>query len=168
MARNTTKKATTKAKAPAPAPEATTMPEAHLDPAQLGSMDDASLQQLARDMGLDPAAYPDREALTAAIAEVPVIPGPPEPDGQEGQETPQEQPAAQQGQDDAPQGQDGQGSGQDSRRQQLDTLFRIGRDYDRPDLYGFRESDFCFLRLYGNESVCLYESVDAQDQSENI
>ena len=114
MARNTTKKATTKAKAPAPAPEATTMPEAHLDPAQLGSMDDASLQQLARDMGLDPAAYPDREALTAAIAEVPVIPGPPEgqeattapqePDGQEGQETPQEQPAAQQGQDDAPQG----------------------------------------------------------------
>ena len=108
MARNTTKKATTKAKAPAPAPEATTMPEAHLDPAQLGSMDDASLQQLARDMGLDPAAYPDREALTAAIAEVPVIPGPPEPDGQEGQETPQEQPAAQQGQDDAPQGQEGQ------------------------------------------------------------
>ena len=90
MARNTTKKATTKAKAPAPAPEATTMPEAHLDPAQLGSMDDASLQQLARDMGLDPAAYPDREALTAAIAEVPVIPGPPEPDGQDGQESHQE------------------------------------------------------------------------------
>ena len=115
MARNTTKKATTKAKAPAPAPEATTMPEAHLDPAQLGSMDDASLQQLARDMGLDPAAYPDREALTAAIAEVPVIPGPPEPDGQEGQETPQEQPAAQQGQDDAPQGQDGQESHQEGR-----------------------------------------------------
>lgn len=63
------------------APEATQ--EAHLDPAQLGDMDDANLQQLARDMGLDPAAYPDREALIAAIAEVPVIPGPPEPEGSE-------------------------------------------------------------------------------------
>lgn len=114
MARNTTKKATTKAKAPAPAPEATTMPEAHLDPAQLGSMDAASLQQLAKDMGLDPAAYPDREALTAAIAEVPVIPGPPEPEGQEGQETPQGQPPAQQGQEDAPQGKDGQENHQDT------------------------------------------------------
>ena len=119
MARNSTKKATTKAKAPAPAPEATQ--EAHLDPTQLRSMDDASLQQLARDMGLDPAAYPDREALTAAIAEVPVIPGPPEPEGQEdtsaaqeGQETPQEPPSAQEGQDNAPQGQDGQGSGQEA------------------------------------------------------
>ena len=129
MARNTTKKATTKAKAPAPAPEATTMPEAHLDPAQLGSMDDASLQQLARDMGLDPAAYADREALIAAIAAEPVIPGPPEGQEatsapQEGQEQPQEQPQeqsdAQQGQDttqvqegqqDAPEGQEeGQGN----------------------------------------------------------
>ena len=95
MARTT--KNTKKAPAPAtPAPEATK--EAHLDPGQFADMDDANLQQLARDMGLDPAAYADREALIAAIAAEPVIPGPPE--GQEatsappeGQEQPQEQPS---------------------------------------------------------------------------
>ena len=53
-------------------------PEAHLDPGQFQDMDDATLQGLAQDMGLDPAAYEDREALIAAIAAVPVIPGPPE------------------------------------------------------------------------------------------
>lgn len=83
MARNTKK-------ASAPTPTAL---EAHLYPGQFADMDDANLQQLARDMGLDPAAYSDREALTAAIAEVPVIPGPPEPDGQESrQEGPEDTP----------------------------------------------------------------------------
>ena len=53
-------------------------PEAHLDPGQFQDMDDATLQGLAQDMGLDPAAYEDREALIAAISAVPVIPGPPE------------------------------------------------------------------------------------------
>ena len=136
MARTT--KNTKKPPAPTtPALEATK--EAHLDPGQFADMDDANLQQLARDMGLDPAAYADREALIAAIAAVPVIPGPPEgqeatsapQEGQEatsapqeGQEQPQEQPQeqsdAQQGQDttqvqegqqDAPEGQEeGQGN----------------------------------------------------------
>lgn len=73
--------------APAPTPEAPEAPEtipaqpeaeAHLDPGQFQDMDDATLQGLAQDMGLDPAAYEDREALIAAIAAVPVIPGPPE------------------------------------------------------------------------------------------
>lgn len=109
MARTT--KNTKKAPAPAtPAPEATK--EAHLDPGQFADMDDANLQQLARDMGLDPAAYADREALIAAIAAEPVIPGPPEGQEatsapQEGQEQPQEQSDAQQGQD-TTQGQEGQ------------------------------------------------------------
>ena len=53
-------------------------PEAHLDPGQFQDMDDATLQGLAPDMGLDPAAYEDREALIAASSAVPVIPGPPE------------------------------------------------------------------------------------------
>lgn len=73
---------TTKNTKKAPAPTAPA-PEDHLDPGQLADMDDATLQQLARDMGLDPAAYGDREALTAAIAAEPVIPSPPEPEGQE-------------------------------------------------------------------------------------
>lgn len=70
-----------KKKDPAPAttaPEATTTPEAHLDPGQFEGMDDATLQGLAKDLGLDPAAYEGRDALIAAIAAVPVIPGPPE------------------------------------------------------------------------------------------
>ena len=59
MARTT--KNTKKPPAPTtPALEATK--EAHLDPGQFADMDDANLQQLARDMGLDPAAYADREA----------------------------------------------------------------------------------------------------------
>lgn len=100
----------------APAPEATTPTpkeqEAHLDPGQFADMDDANLQQLAMDMGLNPAAYADREALTAAIASVPVTPGPQGAEGQEdtsgpqeGQEPPQEQGDAQQGED-MPQGQE--------------------------------------------------------------
>lgn len=107
----------------APAPEATTPTpkeqEAHLDPGQFADMDDANLQQLARDMGLDPAAYEDREALTAAIASVPVTPGPQEAEGQEGtsgpqegQEQPQEHGDAKQGED-MPQGQEGQQEGQE-------------------------------------------------------
>ena len=100
----------------APAPEATTPTpkeqEAHLDPGQFADMDDTNLQQLARDMGLDPAAYEDREALTAAIASVPVTPGP-----QEGQEPPQEQGDAQQGED-MPQGQEGQQGGQEQPPEQ--------------------------------------------------
>lgn len=109
MARTT--KNTKKPPAPTtPAPEATK--EAHLDPGQFADMDDANLQQLARDMGLDPAAYADREALIAAIAAEPVIPGTPEgqeatSSPQEGQEQPQEQANAQQGQD-TTQGQEGQ------------------------------------------------------------
>ena len=92
----------------APAPEATAPTpkeqEAHLDPGQFQDMDDATLQQLARDMGLDPTAYADREALTAAIAAEPVIPGPSELGGQEGsgsQEDTQEQPTGQDTQEDA-------------------------------------------------------------------
>ncbi len=96
---------TTKNTKKAPAPTAPA-PEAHLDPGQLADMDDATLQQLARDMGLDPAAYGDREALTAAIAAEPVIPSPPEPesqeDPQEAPEQPQEQPTGQEGQEDTP------------------------------------------------------------------
>ena len=71
----------------APAPEVQEAPEskaalqeqeAHLAPEQLKSMDDDNLRGLAQDLGLDPAAYESREALLSAIAEVPVIPGPPE------------------------------------------------------------------------------------------
>lgn len=119
MARTT--KNTKKAPAPAtPAPEATK--EAHLDPGQFADMDDANLQQLARDMGLDPAAYADREALIAAIAAEPVIPGPPEGQEatsapQEGQEQLQEQSDAQQGQD-TTQGQEGQQEGQEQPQEQ--------------------------------------------------
>ena len=93
MARTT--KNTKKAAAPtAPAPVA------HLDPGQLADMDDTTLQQLARDMGLDPAAYADREALTAAIAAEPVIPAPPEPEGQQDPQEAQEQPTGQEGRED--------------------------------------------------------------------
>ena len=63
------------------APETTAAlqePEAHLDPGQFQDMDDATLQGLAQDLGLDPAAYEDRDSLIAAIAAVPVVPGPPE------------------------------------------------------------------------------------------
>ena len=86
MARTSKKKETTAAAAPAPAPvqeapEQTTPlqeQEAHLDPGQFQDMDDDNLRGLARDLGLDPAAYESRDALLAAIGEVPVIPGPPE------------------------------------------------------------------------------------------
>lgn len=78
------KKTDTTAQTPAQVAPENTAPlqegEAHLDPAQFEDMDDATLQGLARDMGLDPAAYDSRDALIAAIAAVPVIPGPPEAD----------------------------------------------------------------------------------------
>ena len=90
---------TTKNTKKAPAPTAPA-PEAHLDPGQLADMDDTTLQQLARDMGLDPAAYADREALTAAIAAEPVIPAPPEPEGQQDPQEAQEQPTGQEGRED--------------------------------------------------------------------
>lgn len=92
---------TTKNTKKAPAPT-TPAPEAHLDPGQLADMDDATLQQLARDMGLDPTAYADREALTAAIAAEPVIPGPPELEGQQDPQEAPEQPTGQEGQEDTP------------------------------------------------------------------
>lgn len=79
MATNTKKKTTAKATTPEAQPPAPQ--EAHLDPAQFVDMDDASLQQLAQDLGLDPAAYADRDALISAISAVPVIPGPPEAQG---------------------------------------------------------------------------------------
>lgn len=99
--------------AAAPAPEATTAPEpttapqepeAHLDPGQLAEMDDATLQGLAQDMGIDPAAYEGRDALIAAIAAVPVIPGPPEPEDPDATPAPEPtaEPEPEQQQDPAP------------------------------------------------------------------
>lgn len=71
---------TTKNTKKAPAPTAPA-PEAHLDPGQLADMDDA-------------------------ISAEPVIPSPPEPEGQEDPqdtpEQPQEQPTGQEGQEDTP------------------------------------------------------------------
>lgn len=55
-------------------------PEAHLDPGQFQDMDDATLQGLAQDMGLDPAAYEDRDALIAAIAAKPLTMDPTDPE----------------------------------------------------------------------------------------
>lgn len=87
----------------APTPEATDAPEtipaqpepeARLDPGQFQDMDDATLQGLAQDMGLDPAAYEDREALIAAIAAVPVIPGPPEGEAEQPDHAPAPEPTA--------------------------------------------------------------------------
>lgn len=81
------KTAKKKAAAPVtPAPEATAAPavqqepEAHLDAGQLAEMDDDKLQQLAMDMGLDPAAYEGRDALIAAMAAEPLTMDPPEPE----------------------------------------------------------------------------------------
>lgn len=68
-------------KAPAPITPISETTEAHLDPGQFADMDDANLQQLARDMGLDPVTSADGEILIAAIAAEPVIPASPE--GQE-------------------------------------------------------------------------------------
>jgi len=104
-----TKKNTTPAPAKeAPKQEATTPEqEAHLDPTQFEDMDDANLHGLAQDLGLDPTGYENRDALIAAIAAVPVIPGPPEAEAdpgapevqdpapeQESSQGPQEAPAA--------------------------------------------------------------------------
>ena len=75
MARKKKETATEAAQAPVQEAQEQT---ANLDPGQFKDMDDATLQGLAQDLGLDPAAYEDRDALIAAIAAVPVIPGPPE------------------------------------------------------------------------------------------
>ena len=105
-----------KKKDTAPAPEATettTAPqegqEGHLDPGQFQDMDDATLQGLAQDLGLDPAAYEDRDALIAAIAAVPVVPGPPEaedpePEQQQDPDPAPEAPATPEDTDPAPVG----------------------------------------------------------------
>ena len=101
MARTT--KNTKKAAAPAtPAPEVTAAPavqqepEAHLDPGQLAEMDDDKLQQLAMDIGLDPAAYEGRDALIAAIAAGPVTMDPPEPEASAPALEPEPEPEQQQ------------------------------------------------------------------------
>lgn len=65
------------------APETTSAPqepEAHLDPGYLADMDDDTLQQLAMDIGLDPAAHEGRDALIAAIAAKPLTMDPPAPE----------------------------------------------------------------------------------------
>lgn len=105
-----------KKKDTAPAPEATettTAPqegqEGHLDPGQFQDMDDATLQGLAQDLGLDPAAYEDRDSLIAAIAAVPVVPGPPEaedpePEQQQDPDPAPEAPATPEDTDPAPVG----------------------------------------------------------------
>lgn len=55
-------------------------PEAHLDPGHLADMDDDTLQQLAMDIGLDPAAHEARDALIAAIAAKPLTMDPTDPE----------------------------------------------------------------------------------------
>ena len=92
MARGKKKDAAPAAPAPeitAPTPEApeapeTTAapqePEAHLDPGHLADMDDDTLQQLAMDIGLDPAAHEGRDALIAAIAAKPLTMDPTDPE----------------------------------------------------------------------------------------
>lgn len=65
------------------APEITAAPqepEAHLDPGHLADMDDDTLQQLAMDIGLDPAAHEGRDALIAAIAAKPLTMDPTDPE----------------------------------------------------------------------------------------
>ena len=106
MARGKKKDAAQAAPAPeitAPTPEApeapeTTAapqePESHLDPGHLADMDDDTLQQLAMDIGLDPAAHEGRDTLIAAIAAVPVIPGPPEGEAEQPDHAPAPEPTA--------------------------------------------------------------------------
>ena len=65
------------------APETTAAPqepEAHLDPGHLADMDDDTLQQLAMDIGLDPAAHEGRDTLIAAIAAKPLTMDPTDPE----------------------------------------------------------------------------------------
>lgn len=107
MARTT--KNTKKAAAPAtPAPEVTAAPavqqepEAHLDPGQLAEMDDDKLQQLAMDIGLDPAAYEGRDALIAAIAAETLTAAPPEPEAPAPEQPPEEPEAGEQPPEEAP------------------------------------------------------------------
>ena len=89
MARGKKKDAAQAAPAPeiiAPTPEAPETaaapqePEAHLDPGHLADMDDDTLQQLAMDIGLDPAAHEGRDALIAAIAAKPLTMDPTDPE----------------------------------------------------------------------------------------
>ena len=117
MARGKKKDAAPAAPAPeitAPTPEApeapeTTAapqePEAHLDPGHLADMDDDTLQQLAMDIGLDPAAHEGRDALIAAIAAKPLTMDPTDPtDPEEPAPTPEPTagPEPEQQQDPAP------------------------------------------------------------------
>lgn len=82
------KKKETTPEATTPLQEADAMQEAHLDPAQFEDMNDDTLRSLAQDLGLDSAEYEDRETMIAAIAAVPVIPGPPEPGAEQEEPAP--------------------------------------------------------------------------------
>ena len=114
MARGKKKDAAQAAPAPeitAPTPEApeapeTTAapqePEAHLDPGHLADMDDDTLQQLAMDIGLDPAAHEGRDTLIAAIAAKPLTMDPTDPEEPASTPEPTADPEPEQQQDPAP------------------------------------------------------------------
>ena len=114
MARGKKKDAAPAASAPeitAPTPEApeapeTTAapqePEAHLDPGHLADMDDDTLQQLAMDIGLDPAAHEGRDTLIAAIAAKPLTMDPTDPEEPASTPEPTADPEPEQQQDPAP------------------------------------------------------------------
>ena len=118
MARGKKKDAAPAAPAPeitAPTPEApeapeTTAapqePEAHLDPGHLADMDDDTLQQLAMDIGLDPAAHEGRDALIAAIAAKPLTMDPTDPEEPAPTPEPTADPEPEQQQDPAPASED--------------------------------------------------------------
>lgn len=111
MARGKKKDAAPAAPAPeitAPTPEAPETaaapqePEAHLDPGHLADMDDDTLQQLAMDIGLDPAAHEGRDALIAAIAAKPLTMDPTDPEEPAPTPEPTADPEPEQQQDPAP------------------------------------------------------------------
>lgn len=77
-------------------------PEAHLDPGHLADMDDDTLQQLAMDIGLDPAAHEGRDALIAAIAAKPLTMDPTDPEEPAPTPEPTAGPEPEQQQDPAP------------------------------------------------------------------
>ena len=87
------------------APETTAAPqepEAHLDPGHLADMDDDTLQQLAMDIGLDPAAHEGRDTLIAAIAAKPLTMDPTDPEEPASTPEPTADPEPEQQQDPAP------------------------------------------------------------------
>ena len=87
------------------APETTAAPqepEAHLDPGHLADMDDDTLQQLAMDIGLDPAAHEGRDTLIAAIAAKPLTMDPTDPEEPAPTPEPTAGPEPEQQQDPAP------------------------------------------------------------------